>query len=110
VQLVQPEASCPNCWRAWFVGPRGAIGYCWHGKVAWRLKAGGELAIAPEVTRPEYRAMIEYTNDIDLIWECDALRLAVAPIITYKGRIRLSKRMLGILECFAHVRMDGDLG
>jgi hypothetical protein len=43
------------------------IGYCWHGKVAWRVKSSGELAVAPEITRDEYHAMVEYTNEMELL-------------------------------------------
>jgi hypothetical protein len=66
---VQPQAACPNCWRAWLVGPRSAIGYCWHGKMAWRVKAGGVLAVEAGVTREEYRAMLEYVNEMQLVAE-----------------------------------------
>jgi hypothetical protein len=38
--FVKPVAICLNCWRAWLVGSRDSIGYCWHGKIAWRVKSG----------------------------------------------------------------------
>jgi hypothetical protein len=63
---VQPQSACPNCWRAWLVGPRSAIGYCWHGKVAWRVKSGA-LAVAVEVTRDEYRAMLQYVSELEAV-------------------------------------------
>jgi hypothetical protein len=65
--IVAPAGACPNCWRAWLVGPRSAIGYCWHSKVAWRVKLGGELAVEAGVTREEYRAMLEYVNDMEAV-------------------------------------------
>ena len=36
-----------------------------HGKVAWRLKSGAELAVAVGVTREEQRAMLEYVNEME---------------------------------------------
>ena len=66
--LTQPTSSCPNCWRAGLnTRPRTALGYCWHGKIAWRLKSGADLAVAPEVTREEHRAMLEYVNDMESV-------------------------------------------
>ena len=65
--ITQPEGACPNCWRVWLAGPRSAIGYCWHGRVAWRVKIGAELAVAAGVTREEHRAMLEYMNEIELL-------------------------------------------
>jgi hypothetical protein len=62
--LIKPTDACPNCWRAWFTGPRNAIGYCWHGKVAWGVKSG-PLAVVPGVTREEHRAMLEYLNEME---------------------------------------------
>jgi hypothetical protein len=63
--LTQPALACANCWRAWLNSrPRSALGYCWHGKVAWRVKSGA-LAIAEGVTRDEHRAMLEYANDME---------------------------------------------
>jgi hypothetical protein len=35
--------------------PRNAIGYCWHGKAAWRVKSGA-LVVEAGVTREEHRA------------------------------------------------------
>ena len=46
--------------------PRAALGYCCHGKVAWRVK-GAELAVAAGVTREEHRAMLEYVNDMESV-------------------------------------------
>jgi hypothetical protein len=44
--LSAPADACPNCWRAWLAGARNSIGYCWHGKIAWRVKSGA-LSIVP---------------------------------------------------------------
>jgi hypothetical protein len=64
--LSQPKGACPNCWRAWLAGPQSGIGYCWHGKIAWRVKSGS-LAVAEGVTREEHRAMLEYENEIEAV-------------------------------------------
>jgi hypothetical protein len=64
-----PAGACSNCWRAWLVGPRDAIGYCWHGKVAWRVKSGGELAVAADVTRDQRRAMLEYVSEMAAVMQ-----------------------------------------
>jgi hypothetical protein len=64
--FVQPTSACPNCWRAWLAGSRTAIGYCWHQQTAWRLKSGA-LSVVPGVTREEYRAMVEYASEMDLL-------------------------------------------
>jgi hypothetical protein len=61
-----PAGTCPNCWRAWLAGPRDSIGYCWHGKVAWRVKSGA-LVVLPGVTREEHRAMLEYIDEMEAI-------------------------------------------
>jgi hypothetical protein len=63
-----PKSACLSCWRTWLnARPRAELGYCWHGKVAWRVKAGDELAIAEGVTREEHLAMLEYLNEIELL-------------------------------------------
>jgi hypothetical protein len=72
-----PAGACPNCWRAWLVRPRDAIGYCWHGKVAWRVKSGA-LAVAPEVTRDEYHAMAEYITEMESVMRPTKSRAACA--------------------------------
>ena len=63
---VAPAGACPNCWRAWLAGTRSSIGYCWHGKVAWRVKSGA-LTVVPGVTREEHRAMLEYVDEMEAI-------------------------------------------
>ena len=70
---MKPEAACPNCWRAWLVGPRESIGYCWHGKVAWRVKSGA-LSVVPGVMREEHRAMMEYVDEMEAIMRPDKSR------------------------------------
>ena len=63
----QPKCACPNCWRAWLnTKPRTMLGYCWHGKVAWRVKSGA-LAVVDGVTREEHRAMLEYANEMESV-------------------------------------------
>jgi hypothetical protein len=42
------------------------VGYCWHGKVALRVKSGA-LAIVDGVTREEHRAMLEYANEMESV-------------------------------------------
>ena len=64
--LIKPTEACPNCWCVWLVGPRDSIGYCWHGKVAWRPKQSG-LVVTAEVTREEHRAMLEYVREMEAL-------------------------------------------
>jgi hypothetical protein len=47
-----------NCWRVWLTRPRNALGYCWHGKVAWRTRPSGEFITASEVDRAKHLAMV----------------------------------------------------
>ena len=61
----RPADACANCWSAWFnARPRAALGYCWHGKVAWRVKASGEFVSSAGVTREEHLAMVEYLAEL----------------------------------------------
>jgi hypothetical protein len=62
--FVQPTPACPNCWRAWLTGARDSIGYCWHGKIVWRVKSDA-LVVLPGVTREEHRAMLEYESEME---------------------------------------------
>jgi hypothetical protein len=64
--LSAPAGVCPNCWRVWLAGSKSSIGYCWHGKIAWRSKSGA-LAVAPGVTRDEHRAMLKYATEIESV-------------------------------------------
>ena len=73
-----PVGACPNCWRAWLVGSRNSIGYCWHGKVAWRVKSGA-LSVVPGVTREEHRAMVEYMSEMEAITCAAPSQLISAP-------------------------------
>jgi hypothetical protein len=73
--------ACPNCWRAWlYARPRTELGYCWHGKIAWRLKPDAELAVVAGVTRDEHRTMLEYVNEME----------SAARFVTNSGRIKLA--------------------
>jgi hypothetical protein len=60
--------------RAPIAGERGSqqhrarqLDNCWHGKIAWRVKSGAELAVAAEITREEHRAMLEYVNEMESV-------------------------------------------
>lgn len=58
--------ACPNCWAAWVnARPRPGLGYCWHGKIAWRLTTRLEMVSMADVTRDEHRAMMEYQIEMD---------------------------------------------
>jgi hypothetical protein len=73
--------------RAPFAGERSSqqhrarqLGYCWHGKIAWRVKSGAELAVAAEITREEHRAMLEYVNEMEsVVRPANALDARAAP-------------------------------
>lgn len=39
--------------------PRKALGYCWHGYIAWRGRPSGELISARGVDRDEHLVMIQ---------------------------------------------------
>ncbi len=56
--LIQPETACPNCWHVWLARPRNAVGYCWHGRVAWRVRPGGEFITADGVDRVKHMAFV----------------------------------------------------
>jgi hypothetical protein len=59
IQPVQPKSACETCWRAWFNSrPRKALGYCWHGGVAWRVRPNGEFITATGVDRAKHLAMV----------------------------------------------------
>src|SRR5450759_5456865 len=61
-------SACRTCWRAWLnARPRTTLGYCWHGKIAWRVKSDAELTVAAGVTRQEHRAMLEYVNEMESV-------------------------------------------
>jgi hypothetical protein len=55
---VQPQAACPNCRRAWIAGPPSAVGYCWHGQIAWRIRVNGEFITAAGVDRVKHLAIV----------------------------------------------------
>jgi hypothetical protein len=83
--LSTPAGACPNCWKAWLIGPRSAIGYCWHGKVAWRVKSS-VLSVVPEVTREEHRVMLEYVSEMEDVMRPNLISLMApqkkAPVVT----------------------------
>lgn len=57
--LTQPKSACETCWRAWLnTRPRAMLGYCWHGYVAWRVRANGEFITAPGIDRDGHLAMV----------------------------------------------------
>jgi hypothetical protein len=57
--LIQPETACSTCWRAWLNSrPRKSLGYCWHGKVAWRVRPSGEFITAADVDRAKHLGMV----------------------------------------------------
>jgi hypothetical protein len=57
--LVQPEFAWPTCWRAWLNSrPRKALGYCWHGSIAWRVRPNGEFIAAAGVDRVKHLTIV----------------------------------------------------
>lgn len=57
---IRPTGACDTCWRAWLHGrPRKALGYCWHGYIAWRVRPTGGLVTVSGVDRDEHLAMIQ---------------------------------------------------
>jgi hypothetical protein len=56
--IVAPAGACPNCWRVWLAGPRNTLGYCWHGRVAWRVRPSGEFIAAPGTDKTKHLAMV----------------------------------------------------
>ena len=56
--FIKPTEVCLTCWRVWLASPRNALGYCWHGKIAWRVRPSGEFITAQDVDRSKHLAMI----------------------------------------------------
>jgi hypothetical protein len=57
--ITQPDRSCDTCWRSWLNSrPRPDIGYCWHGRVAWRIRPSGEFLAVDGITREKHLAMV----------------------------------------------------
>jgi len=54
----KPDAACRGCWLSWAtsIAPL-RVGFCWHGKVAWRRKPRGQL-VTFECSRDEYRELL----------------------------------------------------
>lgn len=58
----RPNGACINCWRVWLTRPRNVLGYCWHGKVAWRIRPSGEFITASGINRDRHRAFVRALN------------------------------------------------
>jgi len=57
-QNTRSHLACPNCWRVWLTGPQSSVGYCWHGRVAWRVRPSGEFITAPGVDKNKHLAIV----------------------------------------------------
>ena len=57
--ITQPLPACETCWRVWLNSrPRESLGYCWHGRVAWRVRPNGEFITTAGVDRIKHRAIV----------------------------------------------------